>query len=312
VKAKQDVISVTKSFDFDQLKTRSAELSKSWKKKLGYLSESVSRDGLGGASHWLKSHHQIEAFEEAINELTVASESDEFALLQVETTLSSFVLPEEDRAQAEWYGAAHRLLLQFEKSLVEEHYFDAKLLQSILNELKFISQSNEFHHQYRLQSIQEKVTKMYQALQQSLADYKTIEKEKLAQKAEEDKLKLAQVENEKAQAEAKKKMMESVKIKEKRLAIIEEKKRLLAVKEIAEKNIEQEQQQAEIQAKQAEVNRQAKLQEAYVDLQLEEKVANWEISEFIDKFNKRLNNVSLDENQKQLLAAFSEAIRAKS
>jgi len=303
---------VTKPLDFQQLKTRSTELGKSWKKKLGYLSESVSRDGLGGASHWLKSHHQIEAFEEAINDLLVASESEDFTLLQVETTLSSFVLPEEDRAQAEWYGAAHKLLLQFEKSMFDDRYFDSKLLPSILNELKFISQSNEFHHRYGLQQIQEKVTKMYQTLQQSLADHKATEKEKLSQKSDENKIKLAQIESEKSQADAKKAMMESVKIKEKRLAIIEEKKRLLAEKELAEKTIEQEQRQAEIQAKQAEVERQAKLQEAYIDLQLEEKVANWEIAEFIDKFNKRLNNASLDEEQKQLLAAFSEAIQAKS
>ncbi|TQV88151.1 hypothetical protein [Aliikangiella coralliicola] len=297
---------MTKSFDFDEFKKKAAETGQTLQKKLNYLSESVSRSGMEGVTHWLKSHHQIDDLKAAINDLLAASEEETFTLLQVHTTFSSFVLPEEDSGQAEWYQTADSYLKNFEKSLVEDKVFNVKALQSALNELKFISQSTDFHQRYKIETIQEKVTQLYQTLQQALKDYKAIEKEKLSTKQDDDKLKAAELETRRAEAEAKKVMLENVKIKEKRLTILEEKKRRIAEKELLEKQAEQQLKDSEIQAKQAEVDRQAKLQDAYVDLQLEEKLARWEVNDYVNKLRNKLEKDDLTEADKATLSELTE------
>lgn len=301
---------VNKSFDLDKIKKKTQEFGKTWQKKLNYLSESVSRSGVEGASLWLKSHHQIDELKDAVKDLLEASEEEGFQLLQVETTLKSFVLPEEDLGQAEWYRTASNLLEQFEKKLKEENIFDKKLLNSALNELKFISQANDFHHRYQIQPIQHKVNKVYQNLQKALTDYKANEKEKLKHQAEQDKLKAKALETEKAQAEAKKAMMENVKIKEKRLAIIEEKKRRVAEKEMLEAEQKHELEKTELMAKQAETERQAKLQDAYVDLQLEERIKGWSIPETLEILNQKLADSNLDNELQATLTEVIEQLQA--
>jgi|GEM_PF-5001102 len=296
----------SKSFDLEQIKKKTADLSKSWQKKLGYLSEQVSRSGMEGASHWLKSHHQIDELNAAIDELLEASNSESFKLIQVDTTLNSFVIPEEDQGQADWYRAASNLIDGFEKSLIEDQEFDAKKLTALLNELKFISEADDFHHRYKIQSIQQKVTKVYQTLLQALTEYKTLQREKLDAQKEQDKLKAAQIEADKAAAEAKKAMMETVKIKEKRLAIIEEKKRKLAEKELLESQNRHEIEQSEMLAKQAEIERQSKLQDAYIDLQLEEKINNWQAIEIAELLQKKADSSALsDEIQSKISAVIA-------
>ncbi|MCW8878863.1 MAG: hypothetical protein OQJ89_06875 [Kangiellaceae bacterium] len=302
---------MTKSIDLDEIKKRAAEISDTWQKKLGHLSDSVSRMGRDGFSHWLKSHNQIDELAEALEELLKASSDDDFQLIHVHTTLSSFVLPEEDLGQAEWYLTAHNCLLSFEKKLTEEKRFERKLLEAVIKELKFISQADEFHQCYQLQSIQQMVTTLYQSLQSEILEFKNLEKEKLAAQKEQEKLELARLETKKEEAAAKKAMMENVKIKEKRIAIIEEKKRKVAEKELLEAKQKQEMQQAEVNAKKAEQDRQAKLQDAYVDLQIEEKIGQWDLSDLIAKLRKRLESENLDETQKQDLTAFIDFARDK-
>ena len=302
---------MTKSIDLDEIKKRAAELSDTWQKKLGHLSSSVSRMGKDGFSHWLKSHNQIDELAEALEELLKASEAEDFQLIQVHTTLSSFVLPEEDLGQAEWYLTAHNCLLSFEKKLIEDKQFDRKLLEGAIKELKFISQADEFHQCYHLQSIQQMVTTLYQSLQSEILEFKNLEKEKLAAQKEEEKLELARLAAKKEEAAAKKVMMENVKIKEKRIAIMEEKKRKVAEKELLEAKQKQEMQQAEVDAKKAEQDRQAKLQDAYLDLQIEEKIGQWDLSDLIDKLRKRLEVENLDDAQKQALTAFIDFAQDK-
>ena len=302
---------MTKSVDLDKIKAKASELSTSWKKKLGHLSESVSRSGMEGAQHWLKSHHQIEALNEALEELKLSGEAPDFQMLQVHTTLSSFVLPEEDLGQAEWYQTAHNLIGQLEKTLNEEKRIDLTLLQSILKELKFISEADDFHLRYKITGIQQEVKKLYQSLLGSLTEFKTLEKQRIEAAKEEEKLKLAEIEKQKAEALAKKAMMENVKIKEKRLAIMEEKKRKIAEKEAIEAKRKQMEEEADIQAKQAEVDRQAKLQDAYLDLQIEERVSGWDINEHIQKLQNKLNDGSLGDSDKETLDAFIEFAKSK-
>ena len=142
------------SAESGQFKKRLAEFIDNWQKKFAYLSDCLSRSGMEGVSHWLKSHHQIDALEDAVNELNNVSKSEDFQLLQVETTLSCFLLPEEDLGQADWYKVAHQYLLEFETELKENNRFDIKKIQSALKELRFISQADEFHQRYGIQSIQ--------------------------------------------------------------------------------------------------------------------------------------------------------------
>ena len=302
---------VSKSFDLDEIKKRTAEFSKTWQKKLSYLSESVSRSGMEGASHWLKSHHQIDEFKEALEGLLEASEADDFRLAQVETTFSSFVIPEEDMGQADWYRAASVQLDQFEKSLIEKNKFDKRQIISLINELKYISEASDFHERYQIQSIQTKVKHVYQSLIDALEEHKKAEREKIELKKQEEKNNAAKLQTEKAQAEAKKAMMDSVKVKEKRLAIIEEKKRLLAEKEKIEIENKQEIEMAEINAKEAEHQRQAKLQDAYVDLQLEEKINGWSVAEIADLLQKKASSSELPEDIQTKVNALIVELKAQ-
>ncbi len=288
----------TKSFDFDKLKKQSARFSKKWQKKLHHLSESVSRSGLDGANHWLKSHDQIDELQEALADLCKAAEEKNFRLTQVETTFSSFAIPKEDSGQAEWYKIADQLLSDFEKSLLEKKKLDNRKLQLAINELKYISQADEFHQRYHIESIQEKVTAVYNSLLNSINEFKSLEKNKAKKQNEHEKLELAKLEAEKAKSQAKKSMMEGLKIKEKRLAIIEEKKRRIAEKELFESQSKVETEQSELQAKKAESERQAKLQDAYVDLQIEEKISHWSLKDTVKILQRKLDQNSIDSDIK--------------
>lgn len=292
---------MTKSLNLKQIQKQTSKLVKRWQKKWQSLSRLTSRFGAQGASIWLKSHHQLEQFEAAINELLIASEQEDFSLLQVDTTLSSFILPEEDLAQAEWYRAAHCYLQEFEDLLQEKRLFDLKKLQAAQNELKFISQSNEFHQRYGIESIQQKVTDVYQSLQQTILDYKTAQQEEVKLQKEKGELKAKKFAAKKAEAEAKTAMMENIKVKENRLLIIEQKKKRIAEKELLEAQSKKQLEQAELQAQNAEQERQAKLQDAYIDLQLEEKIAQWTLDDFIDLFSKKLSQQSLNGFQQEKL-----------
>jgi hypothetical protein len=302
---------LAKSQNEDDSKQDIAKFISIWKRKLSDLLDATSRDGLNGASHWFKSHHQTEDLSAALEDLLVASEQDDFQLLQVETTLASFVIPEDDLGQAEWYKTAHNYLIAFEEKLVKKNVFDIKLLQAAQSELKYISQSNEFHQRYRLKSIQEKVTQMYQTLQQSLIDYKTIEQQKNQTLQDESNQKLTQIEAEKAQAVAKKAMIDNIKMKEKRIAIMEEKKRLQAEKELVSAQEVQQREEFELQSKQAELERQAKLQESYLDLQLEEKISNWNIEDYISKMRSKISHEELTPTQQESIAEFIDFLKTK-
>jgi len=83
-------------------------------------------------------------------------------------------------------------------------------------------------------------------------------------------------------------MMESMKVKEKRLAIIEEKKRQVAERETAEIKMMEQNGLAEIQAKQAESERQAELQRSYADLEVKEKIKELPLEELVEIVNQKI------------------------
>jgi hypothetical protein len=299
---------VANSPDFEKIKQNLVRKADSGKKRLSHLYDLASREGWHGIGHWFKSQNEIEQLSGAIDELIIASEDEDFTLLQVDSVLNSFKLLDEDKSQAEWYKTAHCLIEEFQQRLVENKLFDLKKLQAVCKELKFISEATEFHERYRLQPIQEKVIAMYKDLEQHINDYKSLEKQRIELKNNQDKIKQAELEKSKAQAEAKKAMLESVKIKEKRLAIIEEKKKKMADKELLEAQQANELKMAEIESKRSEQARQEKLQEAYIDLQLEEKIMQWDAKDVAEILTKKLADSSLDDSKKQSLKLLLDSL----
>ncbi len=277
-------------FDFEEIKQKAAVLLQDGKRKFAYLVECVNRFGPSGFNWWLKTHRQKDEFEVALQDLREELKKDDVELLAVEHVFSDFIVPEEDLGHVYWYTDAHNKLKKFEKELLEKNNFSIKLLQQAMNELKFIGESDEFHQTYQLEAIQQRVKDMYHELQQKIVEQQSLERERVEADKQKNTVELARIEAEKAAAVAKAKMMESVKVKEKRLAIIEEKKRAIAEKEASEIKLKEQNELAEIKAKEAERERQAKLQESYRELEIKEKIKEMPLEEMIEMVNTQIAN----------------------
>jgi hypothetical protein len=279
---------VSDKVDFEKLKKQAAEMFANGKRKFAYLVECVNRFGASGISWWIKTHKQKDELEVALSDLRAELAQDDVQLSIVERVFGDFIIPEEDLGHVYWYTDAHNKLKKFEKELDQKQSFSVKLLQQAMNELKFIGQSDEFHQTYQLQAIQQRIKDMYQNLQQKIVDQQTLEREQVEADKQKNTVELARLEAEKAASLAKAKMMESVKVKEKRLAIIEEKKRALAEKEASEIKLKEQNELAEIKAKEAERERQAKLQDSYRELELKEKIKEMPLEEMIEMVNTQI------------------------
>jgi hypothetical protein len=281
---------VSKSIDPEKLKQQISVFIDVVKSKFVYLMDCIDRFGAAGVSWWFKTHQQHDEFKIALQDLRVTLAGDEASLLLVEQAFSDFIIPEEDLGHVYWYTDAHNKLEVFEKTLTEKKQFNIKQLQLAMNELKFIGQSDEFHTTYQLEDIQQRIKDMYQELQQKIVEQQSLERQKIETDKQQQVTNLAKADADKMAAVAKAKMMEAVKIKEKRLAIIEEKKRQSTEKEITELRIKEQSGQAEITAKQAEVERQQKLQESYRELELKEKLKELPLEELIEMVNYQIEH----------------------
>jgi len=281
---------VSKSFDFEKLKQQMSVFINIARRKFAYLVDCINRFGFPGLSWWFKTQQQQDEFEIALADLRVELAAEKVSLLSVEKIFSDFIIPEEDLGHVYWYTDAHNKLEAFEKTLTEKNKFDIKQLQQVMNELKFIGQSDEFHHIYQLEDIQQRIKGMYQELQQKIVEQQSLERQKIETDKQQQVTGLAQADADKAASIAKAKMMEAVKIKEKRLAIIEDKKRQLAEKEVTELRIREQNEQAEIKAKEAEIERQTKLQESYRELELKEKLKELPLEELIEMVNYQIGH----------------------
>ena len=281
---------MSKSFDFEQLKRQILVIFDVVRRKFTYLMDCINRFGLAGISWWIKTQQQEKEFKIALADLREELSGAEVSLLSVEKTFSDFILPEEDLGHVYWYTDAHNKLATFEKTLADKNKFNIKQLQLAINELKYIGQSQEFHQTYQLEDIQQRIRNMYQELLQKIVEQQSLEREKIEIDKQQQVANLAQADADKAAAVAKTKMMEAVKIKEKRLAIIEEKKRQLAEKEITELRIREQNEQAEIKAKEAEIERQSKLQESYRELEIKEKIKELPLEELIEMVNQQIEH----------------------
>ncbi len=279
---------MSKSFDFEQLKHQISVFFDVARRKFAYLMDCINRFGLAGISWWFKTQRQEDEFKIALADLREELAGAKVCLLSVEKTFSDFIIPEEDLGHVYWYTDAHNKLASFEKTLADKYKFDIKQLQLAMNELKYIGQSQEFHQIYQLEDIQQRIKDMYQELQQKIVEQQSLERQKIEIDKQQQVANLAQADADKAAAVAKTKMMEAVKIKEKRLAIIEEKKRQLAEKETTELRIREQNEQAEIKAKEAEIERQSKLQASYRELEIKEKIKELPLEELIEMVNQQI------------------------
>jgi len=281
---------VSKSVDFEKIKQQIFVFLGIVRRKFTYLLDCINRFGFNGVVWWFKTHGQIDEFKIALEDLRTELEKDDVSLLMVEKIFLDFKIPEEDLGHVYWYTDAHKKLQAFEKKLTGKKIFDIKLLQRAMNELKFIGQANQFHQTYQLEAIQQRIKDMYQDLQQKIAEQQSIEKQKLEVDKQQQVADMAKTESDKVASIAKAKMMEAVKIKEKRLAIIEEKKRQQLENEAQELKIKEQNEQAEIKAKEAEAERQSKLQESYRELEIQEKIKELPLEELLDIVNHKVEN----------------------
>jgi len=280
---------VNETSNFDKIKQRISISLGEIKRRLVYLLECIDRFGVSGLSWWFKTNQQIDQLNSELSELRIKLTQEEISFLWLEEVFSQFIILEEDLAHVYWYTDAHNKLENFKKHVINSQSFDTKLLKLAMNELKFISQSDEFHNIYQLENIQQRVKEMYQELQQKITEQQSLEKDKIELEKEQLSVAAAKAEAKKAEAIAKSKMMENVKIKEKRLAIIEQKKQRAVEKEVTELKIKEQNEQAEIRAKDSERERQAKLQDSYRELELEEKIKDMPLEELVEIVNHKID-----------------------
>lgn len=299
-------------FEIEQVKTKLSNFGKLSQRKFAYLLKCINRFGANGAFWWLKTHGQNDDLKESVQDLLTSFENPMTPLNLVQQVLDNYQLPDEDLGYVMWYSDAHNKLLNFQAVLEKKNSFDVSLLQSAMNELKYIGQAQEFHQYYGLELLQKKVRDMYQQLQESIDKNQALNYEKLEADKRQLELTLKQGELDKLKAKAKIKTMEAVKIKEKRIAIMENKKRKMAEIELVELEIKKQNEQSEFDAKKAEAKRQASLQESYRELEIAEKIKEMPLEKLVSLVNTQITNKKiLTFIQLAQLDKLKEAIDAK-
>ncbi|MGB0495345.1 MAG: hypothetical protein ACPGJI_03230 [Kangiellaceae bacterium] len=280
---------MSQKLDIDQIKEKLTNFGKLCQRKFGYLLKCINRFGISGVFWWIKTNAQHDDLNESIQDLLTSYEDPETPLNLVQQVLDNYKLPEEDLGHVMWYSDAHNKITLFQSTLEKKQKFDLSLLQSAMNELKYIGLANEFHQYYGLESLQQKVKSMYQDLQESINKHQAIDYQKLEAEKLQSEASLKQAETDKVKAKAKIKAMEAVKIKEKRIAIMENKKRKMAEIKLQELEIQKQSEQAEFAAKESEIKRQERLQESYRELEITEKIKEMPLEDLVSLLNTQVS-----------------------
>ncbi len=303
---------VSNTQEIDQIQSLDSSLLALTNRRLRYLGSCVRRFGIQGALWWFKTYQQQDSFNDALDRLRASLEKEQLSFVLIAETFSQFIIPEEDQGYVDWYVAAHNKLLRLEQSLDKDQHLNIDRLEAVISELKYISGADKFHETYQLGSIQQKVTLMYQQLQDTLNEQQLIEKQKLEVEKLKQQSNLARAEADKKEAEAKAKTMESVKEKERRLAIIEERKYKLAECEALELKAKELKLQEELEAKKADSERQEALQKSYQELELKESVKDIPLEELVEIVKKKIENKKiLTFIQQDQLAKLKQTIESK-
>ena len=224
---------------------------------------------------------------------------EDFTLDKIWSALSDFTLKPEDVNKLKWFEDAHHKIIQITTALKTGRKVERPVLQKLQNQLRFIANSEEFSQKYGLEKARKEVFKMYKHLTQVLDELKKIEREKMANKENEQKLEARRLAKEKAEAEAQKEKLEVIKHKEARLQAQEEKKKALAFKEAEEAEMLREEKLAELKAQEAEQQRQLQLQGSYLDMQVQDKISALSIKELSAMLSSRVNQSELSEDDQK-------------
>ena len=120
----------------------------------------------------LKNREQYPLMEIALNKLRHRTEEDDFKFTEVYECLKQFNLRDDDLGHAEWYFQADNKITALQKRLDKGDILIQGIFRGVMSELKYITEANDFHKQWRLVALQEKVNTMYQHLLKQIDDLK--------------------------------------------------------------------------------------------------------------------------------------------
>lgn len=264
-----------------------------------YFKQCYQEDKHGAIKWWLKTNKEQDELKQAISRLSYQMNDEDFTLDKIWSALSDFTLKPEDVNKLKWFEDAHHKIIQITTALKTGRKVERPVLQKLQNQLRFIANSEEFSQKYGLEKARKEVFKMYKHLTQVLDELKKIEREKMANKENEQKLEARRLAKEKAEAEAQKEKLEVIKHKEARLQAQEEKKKALAFKEAEEAEMLREEKLAELKAQEAEQQRQLQLQGTYLDMQVQDKISALSIKELSAMLSSRVNQSELSEDDQK-------------
>jgi len=201
----------------------------------GYLIKELKKDIKTGAWWWFKNRHQHQIMELAILELNQQLDSEHFDFSMVFQLFARFNVRQETNVQAEWYLQAHQKLVKLHQELFKKDILTADLFRPVLTELKFIVEADQFHREWSLQLLQQRVMMMYQQLLDQVEQLKQSKNEQI------------NLENKKLLVEQKKIELETIQTQKQAIALQKEKAQILKEKVIEEKLLRETKKQESIE-----------------------------------------------------------------
>jgi len=226
-------MSITKP---DTLKIKIGEFLKLISMHAGYWFQEVKKNPSGGSIWWFKNRRQYQRLNNELTELRKNIDSENFDFTMVYKIFNEFNFREEIKVQAEWYFLAHKKLIKLHQDLFKQDILTPNIFRPLMIELKYIVEANEFHKEWLLQKLQQKVIIMYQQLMDQIDQLKKA------------KLETISLEKKKLVVEEKKTELESIKTQKQAIALQKEKAEILKVKVMEEKLLKQAQRLEHIEA----------------------------------------------------------------
>ena len=207
----------------DTVKSKIGEFLKLISTHTSYWFQEVKKNPSGGTLWWFKNRHQYQQLNTELTELRRNIDSENFDFTLVYKIFNEFNFREEIKVQAEWYLLAHQKLVKLHQDLFKQDILTANIFRPVMMELKYIVEADEFHKEWSLQKLQQKVVIMYQQLMDQIEQLKKI------------KLETISLQKKKLVVEEKKIELEAIKTKKQSIALQKEKVELMKVKVIEEK-----------------------------------------------------------------------------
>lgn len=152
----------------DKMTKRLKQLLRILSQKSQHLIFELSNDPKGGFFWWIQTHGQQLALQRVLEEIRQESRKPNFQLNLVTQKLSNFKLKQDDAGQAQWYEDAHNQLINCQQQLDQASDLTLKMVQPALTELRFISEADQFHQYFQLETLQRRVREMYEAITERL------------------------------------------------------------------------------------------------------------------------------------------------